>query len=269
VISPRVGTVSIFASFWKRTSCHPSPYSPGTRYGEFTIHSKILDADRGGGYKCTILVYVNDSKYGSYMDMLTGVISSRTKVQILVKLFLNPGFARICGVSPTSSTYPLTRSARNRHPEPPQGARIRAGRPQRSISCEHKPSPVPRTFLHGAEDHRIDELVRSVVDRLGNLEVAYLVGDYARGADNGIIDVVLIGDIDRGQLDDFVAKTEEYIGRKIRTLVITKEEFQRLQGTKGFKPILKLWEAGSSMLGVDKFADRRSNLQGVYSRWRI
>ena len=50
----------------------------------------------------------------------------------------------------------------------------------------------------------IDELVRSVVDRLGNLEAAYLVGDYARGIDTGIIDVVLVGDIDKVQLDDFV-----------------------------------------------------------------
>jgi len=51
----------------------------------------------------------------------------------------------------------------------------------------------------------VDDLVKSVVDRLGNLEAAYLVGDYARGVDAGIIDVVLVGDIDRSQLDDFVA----------------------------------------------------------------
>jgi len=90
----------------------------------------------------------------------------------------------------------------------------------------------------------IDELVRSVVDRLGNLDAAYLVGDYARGADSGIIDVVLLGDIDRGQLEDFVAKTEEYIERKIRTLILSRGEFERLQETRGFKPILKLWESG-------------------------
>jgi hypothetical protein len=93
----------------------------------------------------------------------------------------------------------------------------------------------------------IDDLVKSVVDRLGNLQTAYLVGDYARGADTGIIDVVLVGDVDRVQLDDFVTKTEAYIDRKIRSLVLSRDEFERLQNKRGFKPILKLWESGNSV----------------------
>jgi predicted nucleotidyltransferase len=95
----------------------------------------------------------------------------------------------------------------------------------------------------------IDDLVKSVVDRLGNLEAAYLLGDYARGMDTGIIDVVLVGDIDKIQLDDFVTKTEAYIDRKIRSLVLSQAEFERLQETKGFKPILKLWESGNPASG--------------------
>ena len=88
----------------------------------------------------------------------------------------------------------------------------------------------------------IDELVRSVVDRLGNLEAAYLVGDYARGIDTGIIDVVLVGDIDKVQLDDFALKTEAYIQRKIRSLVLNQEEFDRLMEKKSFDPIVRLWD---------------------------
>jgi hypothetical protein len=58
-------------------------------------------------------------------------------------------------------------------------------------------------------------------------------------------------------LDDFVAKTEGYIDRKIRSLVLSQKEIQRFQGTKGFKPILKLREAGSSIPGSDEITDRR------------
>ena len=58
---------------------------------------------------------------------------------------------------------------------------------------------------------------------------------------------MLLGDIDRAQLDDFVAKTEKYIGRKIRSLVLSREEFGRLQESKGFKPMLKLWESGDPL----------------------
>ena len=60
--------------------------------------------------------------------------------------------------------------------------------------------------------------------------------------DTGIIDVVLVGDIDKVQLDDFAQKTEAYIQRKIRSLVLSKEEFLRLTEKKSFDPIVRLWD---------------------------
>ncbi len=180
------------------------------------------------------------------MDLLTGVISSRTKVQILVKLFLNPGvraylrsLAKEFDVSPNAVRTELGILSRHKV--------LVSERHGRNVfyraNVSHPLFPELSSMVRKITG--VDELVKSVVDRLGNLEAAYLIGDYARGADSGIIDVVLLGDIDRAQLEDFVAKTEEYIGRKIRTLVLTREEFGRLQEGKGFKPILKLWESGA------------------------
>ncbi len=90
----------------------------------------------------------------------------------------------------------------------------------------------------------MDRIIDSIVKRLGNLEAAYLVGDYAEGKDSGIIDLVLVGDIDRTSLNDLVAKTEKYIGRKIRTLVVGAEEFVSMSQQFNKKPILLLWENG-------------------------
>jgi len=179
------------------------------------------------------------------MDTLTGVISSRTKVQILVKLFLNPGvraylrgLANEFNVSPNAVRTELGILSRHKVLVSERDGRNVLYRANTSHPLFPELSSMVRKITG------IDELVRSVVDRLGNLDAAYLVGDYARGADSGIIDVVLLGDIDRGQLEDFVAKTEEYIERKIRTLILSRGEFERLQETRGFKPILKLWESG-------------------------
>ncbi len=47
-----------------------------------------------------------------------------------------------------------------------------------------------------------------------------MTGDYAEGRDTGIVDLVLVGDVNRRNLDDLVAKTERYIQRRIRTLVL-------------------------------------------------
>jgi Icc-related predicted phosphoesterase len=74
--------------------------------------------------------------------------------------------------------------------------------------------------------------------------------------------VVLVGNIDRVQLDDFVAKTETYIDRKIRSLVLTGREFDALKGKKGFKPILKLWEAGYKEMRTDQKNRMTSIMQG-------
>jgi len=174
------------------------------------------------------------------------VIPSRTRVQILVKLFLNPGvsaylraLATEFDVSPNAVRTELNNLRRHKVLVSERGGRNIYYRANTGHPLFPELSSMVRKITG------IDELVRSVVDRLGSIESAYLVGDYARGADSGIIDVVLVGNVDRGQLDDFVAKTEEYIERKIRTLVLSPKEFRRLRGTKGFKPILKLWEASS------------------------
>jgi len=182
---------------------------------------------------------------------LSAVIPSRMRVQILVRLLLNPGIraylrglATEFDVSPNAVRIELNNLRKHKV--------LTSEKDGRNVfyhaNVKHPLFPELSSMVRKITG--VDELVKSVVDRLGNLEAAYLIGDYARGADTGIIDVVLVGDIDRVQLDDFVAKTEAYIDRKIRSLVLSRKEFDRLQNTKGFKPILKLWEEENDRQGV-------------------
>ncbi len=71
----------------------------------------------------------------------------------------------------------------------------------------------------------IDQVIDSIVTRLGDLDRAYLIDDYAEGKDTGIVDLLLVGKIDQYHLNDLSRKTERYIKRKIRSLVLTQEEF--------------------------------------------
>ena len=179
-------------------------------------------------------------------NILSAVIPSRTRVQILVKLFLNPGvraylrsLAKEFDVSPNAVRTELNNLRLHKV--------LVSERDGRNVyfraNVSHPLFPELSSMVRKITG--IDDLVKSVVDRLGNLEAAYLIGDYARGADTGIIDVALVGEIDKAQLEDFVAKTEAYIERKIRSLILSEDEFDRLKDTKGFKPILKLWEHGN------------------------
>lgn len=179
-------------------------------------------------------------------SMLSAVIPSRTRVQILVKLFLNPGvraylrsLATEFDVSPNAVRTELNNLRLHKVLVSERDGRTVYFR----ANIGHPLFPELSSMVRKITG--IDDLVKSVVDRLGNLEAAYLIGDYARGVDSGIIDVALVGEIDKIQLEDFVAKTEAYIERKIRSLVLSQGEFDKLKDTKGFKPILKLWEHGN------------------------
>ena len=88
----------------------------------------------------------------------------------------------------------------------------------------------------------IDRVIDSIVQRLGNLQKAYLVGDYAEGKDTGIIDLVLVGKIDHYHLNDLILKTQRYILRKIRTLVLSSDEFNEMSRQLKDRPVLLLWD---------------------------
>lgn len=87
----------------------------------------------------------------------------------------------------------------------------------------------------------MDRIIDSILERLGSLESAYVVGDYASGRDSGIIDIVLLGEIDQENLADLTKKTERYINRRIRTLVMDRKEFDRLTKQGAMQPWLLLW----------------------------
>ncbi|MFC1684680.1 ArsR family transcriptional regulator [Pseudomonadota bacterium] len=88
----------------------------------------------------------------------------------------------------------------------------------------------------------MDRILDSIIERLGKLEQAWLIDDYAEGKDTGLIDLVLVGQIDQANLSDLVAKTERYIGRKIRTLVLMPDELKKLESVINTRSRLLLWK---------------------------
>lgn len=92
----------------------------------------------------------------------------------------------------------------------------------------------------------LDQVIESIVTRLGDLEQAYLLDDYAEGKDTGIIDLLLVGNIDQYHLNDLSRKTERYIKRKIRPLVLNRDEFEEMLPKLEQMPRLLIWEAKGS-----------------------
>jgi hypothetical protein len=70
----------------------------------------------------------------------------------------------------------------------------------------------------------LDKIIEQVVSRLGNVEEVYLVGELAKGIDSPIIDLILVGDIDKNYLLNLTEKAEKLINKKVRFVVYTAQE---------------------------------------------
>lgn len=88
----------------------------------------------------------------------------------------------------------------------------------------------------------LDQIVEAIVKELGNLELALITGDYAKGIDSGLIDLVMVGDIDRNYMFTLIEKTEALINRKIRPLVVDQVEFGKLRAKFEKDKALLLWQ---------------------------
>ena len=87
----------------------------------------------------------------------------------------------------------------------------------------------------------IDKLADELASKLGNIQAAYVIGDYAKGRDSGLIDLVLVGEVEEDQLKEMTEKTERLIERKIRSLVLNQNEFLKLKDRLNIKHALFIW----------------------------
>jgi predicted nucleotidyltransferase len=71
----------------------------------------------------------------------------------------------------------------------------------------------------------IDQILESVIERLGNVNYVYLVGSLAKGLDAKVIDIILVGDINKEYLLTLIEKAEPVIGKKIKYILYQPIEF--------------------------------------------
>jgi predicted transcriptional regulator len=176
-------------------------------------------------------------------SIFSGLITSKTRIKILMRLFLNPNqnaylreLADEFSASPSQVREELRQLDSAGFLESHKNGRQIQYQANRKHPLFHELQSMVQKALG------MDRILDSILERLGNLEEAYLIDDYAEGKDTGIIDLVLVGDIDQENLNDLVRKTERYIDRKIRTLILTSEEWGEMLPKLKKKPLLKLWQ---------------------------
>ena len=177
-------------------------------------------------------------------NLFAGLISSKTRIKILIRFFFNPKtrsylreLAKEFNVSTNSVREELNQLKKTGLLESQKNGRLVYYR----ANQEHPLFPELKSMV--GKVMGIDQVIDSIITRLGDLELAYLLDDYAEGKDTGIIDLLLVGDIDQYHLNDLSRKTELYIKRKIRSLVFSRDEFNELLQKLEKRPRLLIWEA--------------------------
>jgi len=176
-------------------------------------------------------------------NLFAGLISSKTRIKLLVRFFFNP-MTRAYLRELAKEFNVSTNAVREELNQLTKTNLLKSEKNGRSIyykaNQDHPLFPELKSMV--SKVIGLDQVIDGIVTRLGDLEAAYLLGDYAEGKDTGIIDLLLVGNVDQYHLNDLTNKTERYVRRKIRTLVLSRKEYADFIGQLKKKPHLLIWE---------------------------
>jgi predicted DNA-binding transcriptional regulator len=177
-------------------------------------------------------------------NLFAGIIASKTRIRLLVRFFFNPEtksylreLAKEFNISTNSVREELNQLTKTKLLKSEKNGR------QVYYSAETSHPLFPELKSMVSKVMGIDQVIDGIVNRLGDIEEAYLIDDYAEGKDTGIIDLLLVGDVDQYHLNDLSRKTERYIKRKIRSLVLSRDEYKNLLPELRKRPSILIWEA--------------------------
>ena len=178
--------------------------------------------------------------------MLDSLITSQTRIRLLLKFFLNPktkGYLRQLAKEFGESTNSI-RVELNKLSDAHILLSATEGRNKIYNANESHPlfEDIRNIVLKSTG---IDKVISNIIKRLGSVELAFIWGDYAIGKDSGLIELVLVGrKINKTELERVKTKTENLINRKISILVLTINEYENLKVNFSEKAKLVLLKKG-------------------------
>ncbi len=158
--------------------------------------------------------------------MLDTLITSKTRIKLLVKFFLNPenkcylrGLSDEFGESTNSIRVELNRfeEAGMLDSEMKGNKKIFKANPKFPLFEELQ--GIVKKFIG------VDQIIERIAQRLGNLEEVYLIGDLAEGRTSETIEILLIGkELEGEYLHQLVQRTGSILNKSIKTQIIENKK---------------------------------------------
>jgi hypothetical protein len=172
--------------------------------------------------------------------VLEGLITSKTRIKMLLKFFTNStataylrGLAEEFDESTNSIRHELNNLSKAGYIISKENGRTIEYRANVAHPLYNEIKGLVHKYLG------IDQIIENIVNKLGDLHSAYLIGDYALGKDSGTIEILIVGDINEMYLTNLVAKAKTLIHRDIKAKLLSLAQFDEQQ--EEFKHCLLLW----------------------------
>ena len=153
--------------------------------------------------------------------MLDSLITSKTRLRLLIKFFLNitnkgylNGLANEFGESTNSIRKELNNLSS-------AGYLKKYSENNKVVYKANDSHPLFKIIQRIVKKHLgIEEILETVLKRMGDVKKIMILGDYAEGIDSGHIEILIVGDkIREDYLKEITPKIEKKINRKVSFFV--------------------------------------------------
>jgi DNA-binding transcriptional ArsR family regulator len=162
--------------------------------------------------------------------MLESLITSKTRVKLLIKFFLN------------SNSTSYLRNLETEFRESSNSIRIELNRFEeagllkarisgnKKMYRANKKHPLYSDLNNIIKKYTgLDQIIEKIIKKLGDVDKVYVSGEIAQGMDAKIIDLIFTGkNINKNYLMELIEKAEKLIGRKIRFVIYKEKEFSKI-----------------------------------------
>lgn len=174
--------------------------------------------------------------------MLETLITSKTRIKLLLKFFLN------------ASNTGYLKNLEHEFEDSSNGIRLELNKFEQagllsSVQIGNKKIFQANTRHPLFSDiHNIilkytgiDQIIDTVIKRLGNVKSVYLTGALAKGHASNIIDIIIVGEVNKEYLINLIDKAEPLVGKKIRYVLYNSLEFNLNQSSILAEEHLLIW----------------------------
>ena len=174
-------------------------------------------------FKLYFCLQLKSSTFNTYF-MLESLITSKTRLRLLIKFFLNianKGYLNSLANEFGESTNSVRKELNNLSSAGYLEKHSENNKVIYKANASHPLFKIIQKIVH--KHLGIEEILETVYNRIGDVKKIMILGDYAKGIDSGLIEILIVGDnINKEYLDEISPKIELKIKRKVSFFVSNK-----------------------------------------------